>query len=136
MKYIKKKDRTEEEKEEYSSLSPTIIKRSKSRYCQNVECPDRGQEQERLNRVAVGKKVVSGFKVNRRILREEIRLYCDKCKEKMKDLIIELEEEEAKRWAIGFDACISCESNETPHNAGGLCQNCYTSKMNKRLRNL
>lgn len=38
------------------------------------------------------------------------------------------------RWAIGYDVCQDCLSNEHPHNAKGLCRKCYQRVRHKRVR--
>ena len=35
------------------------------------------------------------------------------------------EQKDQEKWALKFNECILCKTNEVPHQAKGLCYNCY-----------
>ena len=40
-----------------------------------------------------------------------------------------------KRWARKYDACVECGATEIPHDAKGLCRNCYAREGIRRRKN-
>jgi hypothetical protein len=35
----------------------------------------------------------------------------------------------SKKWAIGYDKCVRCETTDRPHKAKGLCMKCYPAVL-------